>query len=30
MKGYQEAIKGDVVPAVPLLSVLHSEPQLLT
>ncbi len=30
MKGYQEAIKGDVVPAVPSLSVLHSESQLLT
>ena len=25
MKGYQEAIKGDVVPAVPSLSALHSE-----
>ena len=25
MKGYQEAIKGDVVSAVPLLSALHSE-----
>lgn len=25
MKDYQEAIKGDVVPAVPLLSALHSE-----
>ena len=25
MKGYQEAIKGDVVPAVSLLSALHSE-----
>ena len=30
MKGYQEAIKGDVVSAVPSLSVLHSESQLLT
>ncbi len=25
MKGYQEAIKGNVVPAVPSLSALHSE-----
>ena len=25
MKGYQEAIKGDVVPAVSSLSALHSE-----
>lgn len=25
MKGYQEAIKGDVAPAVPSLSALHSE-----
>ena len=30
MRGYQEAIKGDVVPVVPSLSVLHSESQLLT
>ena len=25
MKGYQEAIKGNVVPAVPSFSALHSE-----
>ena len=25
MRGYQEAIRGDVVPAVPSLSALHSE-----